>query len=322
MSYAGRATSTSPRVSETVTAAPLPAPPETVGELLRRSSTRLTESGSDTARLDSELLLGHVLHVDRATLLAGPEAGVGADAAREFDELVERRASGEPVSYIRGLKEFYGLVFAVDTRALIPRPETETLVDLALARISDMLTISPRSADHPLHVWDIGTGSGCIAVALAVQSRKRGYAPDIRIRATDASAAAVSLAVENAVFHGVADAIDFAVADLTDAPDKQPVELLLANLPYIPTATVPTLPVAASFEPTSALDGGPDGLDLIRQLISHLPQALVGGGVALLEIGADQSDAVVEAVEKLGEGWNSAVHEDLGARPRVVEITR
>ena len=111
-------------------------PSLTVGELLRDAATRLTQSGSDTARLDSEVLLGHVLHVDRATLLAGPEAGVGADAAREFEKLVERRATGEPVSYIRGLKEFYGLVFAVDPRALIPRPETETLVDLALARIA------------------------------------------------------------------------------------------------------------------------------------------------------------------------------------------
>src|SRR3954453_8657926 len=104
--------------------------PVPVGALLREATLKLARRGSDTARLDSEVLLGHVLRVDRATLLAGPEAGVGADSQREFGELVERRAKGEPVSYIRGLKEFYGLVFSVDPRALIPRPETETLVDL------------------------------------------------------------------------------------------------------------------------------------------------------------------------------------------------
>jgi len=130
------------------------------------------------------------------------------------------------------------------------------------------------------------------------------------------------LAVENAVVHGVADAIDFAVADLTDSPDSRPVDLLVANLPYIPTATVPTLPVAASYEPASALDGGPDGLDVIRRLISQLPHALNDGGVALLEIGADQPEAVEQAVGRLGEGWKSVVHQDLGGRPRVVQISR
>jgi len=139
-------------------------------QLLREAAARLAESGSETPRLDAEVLLGHVLRVDRATLLAGPEAGVGADAEREFGELVGRRASGEPVSYIRGLKEFYGLVFTVDRRALIPRPETETLVDLALARIATMLTSAPRPPDDPLKIWDVGAGSGTICVALAVES--------------------------------------------------------------------------------------------------------------------------------------------------------
>jgi release factor glutamine methyltransferase len=305
-----------------------------VGTLLRVAAERLAASGSDTPRLDAEVLLGHVLRVDRATLLAGPEARVGADAEREFEGFVERRANGEPVSYIRGLKEFYGLVFTVDERALIPRPETETLVDLALARITTMLTAAPRREDDPLRVWDVGTGSGAIIVALAVESRRRGYARDVRFRATDVSSEALSLAVENAVVHGVADAIDFARTDLTGQPERtaaadqgdegelEGVDLLLANLPYIPTAVVRTLPRAARFEPVGALDGGRDGLDLIRRLVGSLDHALRPSGLALLEIGAEQPEAVKDVVTAMDSDWMAHVHDDLAGRPRVVEIGR
>jgi release factor glutamine methyltransferase len=293
-----------------------------VGELLRDAAKRLTDSGSQTPRLDAEVLLGHVLRVDRATLLAGPEAGVGADAANEFTQLVERRATGEPVAYIRGLKEFYGRALTVDARALIPRPETETLVEIALARLSQLLTAAPRSADEPLVVWDVGTGSGAIAITVAAECRKRGYGRDVRLRATDVSAEALALAVENAVAHGVADVMDFATGELIESGDQASVDLVLANLPYIRTDEIPTLPVAASFEPRSALDGGPDGLAYIRRLVADLPRVLRQRGVALLEIGSDQGSAVVELVEGLGNKWESVVHEDLSGKARVVEITR
>ena len=296
--------------------------PGSVGELLRAAAQRLTESGSETPRLDAEVLLGHVLRVDRATLLAEPEAPVGADQQQRFAELIERRVTGEPVSYIRGLKEFYGLVFSVDPRALIPRPETETLVDLALARIATLLTCAPRDAGSPLRVWDVGTGSGAIAVTLAIESRRRGYAHDVWLLASDVSTDALGLAVENAVAHGVADMIEFLTADLTLGADVEAVDLLLANLPYIPTDVVPTLPAAAGFEPVQALDGGADGLQLIRALINQLPATLGPHGVSLMEIGSDQADAVVGLVAGLGLGWSSVVHLDLGGRPRVIEITR
>ncbi len=294
----------------------------TVGELLREAARQLTESGSETPRLDAEVLLGHVLRVDRATLLAGPEAGVGADAANEFAELVKRRATGEPVAYIRGLKEFYGLVLSVDPRALIPRPETETLVDLALARVAQLLTSAPRGDRSPLRIWDVGTGSGAIAIAVAVECRRRRYEGDVNLRATDASADAIALAVENAVAHGVADMIDFAVADLAVGHSQAAADLVLANLPYIPTDIVPTLPVAATFEPSSALDGGADGLDLITALIAQLPLTLTVHGIALLEIGANQADGITRRVTELGAGWSHAIHLDLADRPRVVEITK
>jgi len=290
--------------------------------LLRSGAARLAESGSETPRLDAELLLGHVLGVDRATLLGAPEAGVGSEQATVYASEVERSAGGEPVAYIRGFKEFFGLAMAVDRRALIPRPETERLVELALERLSEMLTAAPRDEGTPLRVWDVGTGSGAIAVALAVESRRRRYEHDLAITATDVSPEALSLAVENAVGHGVADMIQFAQADLTAGHEGDPVDLLLANLPYIPSDIVPGLPVAASFEPVSALDGGADGLDLIRRLMSDLPGVVAATGIALIEIGADQAEAAMAAADELLPGWRAMIRLDLAGRPRVVELAR
>jgi release factor glutamine methyltransferase len=294
-----------------------------VGELLRAAGQRLDAAGSESPRLDAELLLGHVLGVERATLLAEPESVVSPAQRASFDALIERRASGEPVAYVRGLKEFYGLALSVDERALIPRPETEALVELALGLIAARLTGAPRSTDaRPLLTWDVGTGSGAICIALAVECRRRGYGRDVAFRATDISADALALATENAVAHGVADAIEFAPADLADLPGADPADLLVANLPYVPSAVVPNLPVAASFEPRIALDGGPDGLALVRRLLAELPAVLATDGVALLEIGAEQAEAVREAAATALPGCSIAVHLDLAGRPRVVELAR
>jgi release factor glutamine methyltransferase len=301
----------------------------TVAKLLHSAGQQLAAAGSESPRLDAELLLGHVLGVGRATLLAEPEAAVSPDREALFEGLVLRRASGEPVSYIRGLKEFYGLALSVDKRALIPRPETETLVGRALDVIAARLTGAPRSTDaRPFLTWDVGTGSGAICVALAVECRRRGYGRDVAFRATDISADALALATENAVAHGIADAIAFAKADLTDLDDLAdvgtdfPADLLVANLPYIPSAVVPELPVAASYEPSIALDGGPDGLTPIRRLLPQLPAALTATGVALLEIGSDQADAVRLAVATILPGWSVEVFADLGGRPRGVALAR
>jgi len=282
----------------------------------------LSASGSESPRLDAELLLGHVLGASRQTLLAEPELPVHAGQIALFQALIERRAKGEPVSYIRGLKEFFGLALSVDERALIPRPETEALVELAVERVGTALTGAPRTKGaKPLLVWDVGTGSGAIVVALAVECRRRGYGRDVRFLATDISPDALALATENAVGHGVADSIEFALADLTDLPatDFQQADVLLANLPYIPSGVVPELPVAASFEPRVALDGGPDGLALIRRLIDALPRTLADGCSALLEIGSNQADAVAALAP---DGWTVAIHEDLSGLPRVGEFRR
>ncbi len=290
--------------------------------LLASATQRLRDSGSPSPRLDAELLLGYILRTDRAGLLAHPDTALGPGQIRQFEEGVERRATGEPVAYIRGIKEFYGFAFASDKRALIPRPETEVLVDIALARISGMLTSAPRPAGTPpLLIADVGTGSGAIALSLALECRRRGYESHVRLVAADLDDQALSLARENGVAHAVADMVEFSRADLVPPSDRQ-YDLIVANLPYIPSAAIPDLPVAASFEPAAALDGGPDGLAVIGRLLDVLPAELAPGRRALLEIGADQADRVAALATDRLPGWPLSIHSDLGGQPRVAELER
>jgi len=294
----------------------------TVEELLRGAIERLRAAGSESPRLDAELLLGHAIGADRTVLAAYPEALVGDGSAERFEADLARRELGEPVAYIRGFKEFYGQAFATDARALIPRPETERLVELAEAETIRRLAAAPRPAGTPaLRIVDVGTGAGTIAVALAVALRRRGAGAEVELLATDVSADALALAVENAVGHSVADRIEFAEADLL--PDGvRAFDLVLANLPYVPSGDVPRLPVAASFEPAVALDGGPDGLSLVGRLLERLPDALAPGGLSLLEIGSDQEDAVLALVARVLPGWPASVERDLAGAPRVARIAR
>lgn len=297
----------------------------TVRDVLEPAVVRLRASGSETARLDAELLLGHVLGMERTGLLAHPEAAVGDGPAERFAAFLERRVAGEPVAYIRGVKEFYGLALAVDGRALIPRPETETLVELALAHIREALTAAPRAAGAPPYrVLDVGTGGGAVVVALARTLGRAGYGEAVRFTASDRSPDALALAVENAVGHGLADLVDFRTGDLL-APAVAadgPFELIVANLPYVPSGEVARLPVAASFEPREALDGGPDGLEVVRRLLMALPGGLADPGSALLEIGGDQAEAALAAAAELLPGWPAAVHTDLSGAPRVLAVAR
>ena len=300
-------------------------PRPTVREALGSGTARLKASGSESARLDAELLLAHAVGIDRTGILAHPEAPLGQAQLATYEQGLERRGRGEPVAYIRGLKEFFGLSFGVDPRALIPRPETERLVELALERITEMATATARPVDTPrLRVIDVGTGSGAVIVAIAATLRRRRLAGEVEFAATDRSADALRLAVENAVAHGVADLIDFHVADLLDPAlvAAGRFELVVANLPYIPSGEVSRLPIAASFEPVGALDGGSDGMELIRRLISQLARGLAPGGSALIEIGAGQAEAVLGAVAAELPGWPTSVHQDLAGVPRVVRVDR
>jgi release factor glutamine methyltransferase len=296
-----------------------------VGDLLMEASLRLDASGSESARLDAELLLGHVLGIDRTALITHSDMVLTTGQQDRYDALLTRRVAGEPVAYIRGLKEFYGAVIAVDPRVLIPRPETETLVELALARISDDLTGALRDEDTDRYlVWDMGTGSGALPIAVALELRRRRYGDAVHFYLSDLSEDALAVATINAVSHGLADLFTFVQADLTDAVPgpRRRADLLLANLPYIPSSVVPDLPVATSFEPVEALDGGHDGLDVIRRLLPSLPDAIVPHGAALLEIGGDQADLMMEVAAELLPHWRCTVHPDLAGSPRVAQLER
>jgi release factor glutamine methyltransferase len=299
---------------------------DTIEILLREGVERLRASGSESARLDAEVLLGDAVGVGRTVILAHPDAPVGADAARRYRIGLDRRATGEPVAYIRGIKEFFGLAFSVDRRALIPRPETERLVELGEFEVRRRLPAAGGGATPVVRVADVGTGSGAVAIALAVDLRRRGALEAVALVALDASGDALDLARENAVGHAVGDAIVFERADLLSGVGgpggAAPFDVILANLPYVRHDAMAGLPIAASFEPVAALDGGVDGLEVIDRLLAQLPSALADEGVALLEIGADQEDALVSRVADLLPGWACRVERDLAGLPRVARVAR
>jgi release factor glutamine methyltransferase len=294
--------------------------------LVEAGTTRLRAAGSETPRLDAELLLAHAIGVDRTAVIAHGDAPVGPGAEATYDALVGRRETGEPVAYLRGLKEFHGIALTVDARALIPRPETELLVDTAIETVMAVLT---SGVDRPgaLRVVDVGTGSGAVAVALAVALRSRRVPPeDLELTAVDISPDALELARENAVAHGVGDRLRFVASDLLPAGARsEPVDIVLANLPYVRTAELDALigqRVSAAFEPRLALDGGPDGLTVIGQLLEQLSWGLARDGVALLEIGGDQGQSALALVGERLPGWLAETLPDLAGLPRVLRLQR
>jgi release factor glutamine methyltransferase len=300
----------------------------TVGELLSSAVERLRVAGSESARLDAEVLLASAIGTERTTLLAYPEVPVGPEVLERYEEALARRSRGEPVAYIRGIKEFFGLAFVVDKRALIPRPETERLVEMGLAAVMARLTAPGRRRDAgSVRVVDVGTGGGAIVISLASELRRRrvDLIKDVMLAATDASPDALDLARENAVGHAVGDSIEFIAADLLpgDLPGEgASIDVIVANLPYVRSGAIAGLPIAASFEPAQALDGGPDGLAVVRRLLALLPDALAADGVALLEIGADQGDDAPAAVKEVLPGWDAAIETDLAGHPRILRVAR
>jgi release factor glutamine methyltransferase len=294
----------------------------TTRTLLAGATERLRSEGLETPRLDAEVLLGHAVGADRTAILAHPEALVGDGPAAAFEAMVERRAAGEPVAYIRGLKEFHGIALATDQRALIPRPETELLVDLALAEVMGRLTGGARPAGAPpVRVIDVGTGSGAVAIAMAVELRRRRVPPDdVVIDAIDVSSDALDLARENAVAHGVGDRVRFLVADIAPPAGSAPWGVVAANLPYVRSAELASLGPPTSFEPPLALDGGATGLAVIERLFERLPAMLAPGGVALLEIGSDQADAVTALAADRLPGRRCTIAKDLSGSPRVASL--
>lgn len=272
----------------------------TVSEHLRRASMRLA-SVSPSARLDAELLLSHALRISRAALVARGQETPDAPAAQHFAQLLERRAQGEPVSYLLGTQGFWTLDLQVTPAVLIPRPETETLVEWALERLA------PAGAAPA--VLDLGTGSGCIALALASER------PRARVVATDRSPAALELARDNARRLGV-DTVEFRQGEwfgaLTGSGER--FDLVLSNPPYVAEGD-PHL-VDLRHEPRTALVAGPDGLDDLRRIVAQAAAWLVSGGWLLVEHGYDQGERVRGLFEAAGFGQVST-RRDLGGQERV-----
>ena len=287
--------------------------------LVIAAAARLRTGDSPSARLDAELLVAHAFGRDRTWLAAHPEAILETSAWERLSELVERRAVGEPIAYLRGFKEWLSLRLATDHRALIPRPETELLADAAIAEIAARLA----GEGAPLNAWEVATGSGAVAVALAQRFRTALSLGRLRLTASDLSPDALELAAENLSSHGVGHLVSLACGDLLDpAPPGTRFDLLVANLPYVDSAAVDAARGSLAWEPRLALDGGPDGLDVVRRLVADLPERLAQRGVALLEIGAGQAHRVRAMVSALDmAGVVSAIH-DLAGIERVLRIQR
>ena len=289
--------------------------------LLADATDALREARSPSARLDAELLVSHAFGRDRAWLHAHPEARLDAGDVARLREWVQRRATGEPIAYIRGFKEWLSLRIATDRRALIPRPETELLAEAAIDEIAARLVRD----EAQIAAWDVGTGSGAVAVALALRFRTALALGRLRLGATDVSPEALELASENLAAHRVAGLVSLGLGDLLDVtvlPAPQQPDVLVANMPYVPSADVAAGTGSLRFEPSLALDGGADGLDVVRRLLAELPFRLAPSGVMLLEIGQDQADAVLEAAEALPIPVRSGSLPDLAGIHRVVRIER
>jgi release factor glutamine methyltransferase len=318
-------------------------------DVVRWTTSRFEERGLPTPRLDAEILVGHALGVARVQLYVQFDRPLTPEELAAIRELVKRRQGGESVAYVIGKKEFWGLDFAVDARVLVPRPDTETLVDEALARVgrtprvrppkaadraadqaTDDVTGDPAAATPPSpdaapappeapakpapRVADVGTGSGAIAVTLAKER------PDATVFASDLSPDALAVARANAERHAVA--ITFLQGDL-EAPliAHAPFDLIVANLPYVRADELDGLPPEVRAEPALALDGGPDGLTLVRRLVAAAPALLAPGGALALEIGAGQAQETADLCAAAGL-VDVRVRRDLGAVERVVSAVK
>ncbi|KAA3644877.1 MAG: peptide chain release factor N(5)-glutamine methyltransferase [Chloroflexi bacterium] len=273
----------------------------------------------DSPTLDAQVLLADVMRQQRAWLLAHPEAELINKQEADWADKLKRLASGEPLPYIIGHWEFFGLDFKVTPDVLIPRPETELLVETALGWLKEY--------PGKRRIVDVGTGSGCIAVSLAVNVISSGrtsvrpytkayFSPEIV--AVDISEKALEVAQENAKAHKVDERIYFVQSDLLEAVEG-PYDLICGNLPYIPSSKLPALEVY-KHEPKLALDGGAEGLDLIERLLKDAGRVLNAGGLMLLEIEDGQRESALGLAEEVFSGAQSEVLADLAGKPRLLRI--
>jgi len=288
-----------------------------LGDILEKAIHRLAAAGCDTPRLDAEVLLAHSLGRERTWLYLHFSDPLDENQANKIEALLRRREQREPVAYIVGHKEFFGLEFEVNPHVLIPRPETELLVETALEIYDLRFTIydfNTTSDSSQFTIADIGTGSGCIAVSLAK------HLPSVSIFALETSPAALSLARRNAEKHEVADSITFLSGDLL-AGLTEPVDLIVSNPPYVSRAELAAaMPEVSRYEPHLALDGGEDGLDVIRLLLPQAREKLKPGGSLLVEIGSTQGPAVRQLAQFHFPGAAVEVRKDLAGLDRLLVV--
>lgn len=277
----------------------------TIAKVLAWATEDFRGRNIESARLDAELLLSEALRLDRIRLIVESQRPLSPDELGSFRELIKRRRLGEPIAYILGRREFFGLSFKVDRRVLIPRPDTEALVEVALERTRARYMFG--------NALDLCTGSGCVAVSFAKQR------PTWRVTATDVSEPALGLALENAQRLGAVFGMRFLAGDLfAPIPASERFDLITANPPYIPEADVAKLDAGIrDFEPKVALSAGADGLDVIRRIVAEGVSRLVPGGVLALEVQYDQAPRVRELFARAGL-VELATRRDLGGHERVV----
>lgn len=294
---------------------------DSIKMLLESATRRLAGAGCDTPRLDAEVLLAHTLGRDRTWLYAHlPEPLSQADRA-SFARLLDRRAEREPVAYLTGHKEFFALDFRVNRHVLIPRPETELLVETAIRLVNENRGTtdgaSPGGADQAgVTIADVGTGSGCIAIALAK------HLTGVAVVAIDRSVEVLELARQNAARHEVTDRVSFLSGHLLQ-PLSQPVDLIVSNPPYVSRTELADSALALEvgrFEPRLALDGGQDGLDIIRQLLAQAQERIKPGGSILIEIGAAQGRAVTRFAQTHFPRAGVRIEKDLAGLDRLLLI--
>lgn len=277
--------------------------------VIQDTHQKLESAGIPDARLEAEVMVMNVLRMPRQAIFAEQEREVSEQQQVALDELLKRRYTREPLAYILGQREFYGINVVLTPAVLIPRPESEGLVEHALF----MAMMGMESTD--LTIADVGTGSGAIAINLAM------HLPMGRIFAVDISDSVLDVAAYNIRAHGVGDRVSLAIGDLLDAV-PEPLDLIVANLPYIPTDRISTLQPEVQKEPVLALDGGADGLDLIRRLLAQAENKLKSHGIILLEMDPDQVPVVAElALQHFPKG-STDVEQDLAGMDRILVIHR
>jgi release factor glutamine methyltransferase len=281
----------------------------TVGQLLAETERRLSAAGIDDARLEAELVWMTALDLDRTHLFASLRSPVQHMALRQAEGLVARRMRHEPAAYIMGHREFYGLDFLVAPGVLVPRPDTETVVDEALR------LLGRRSPDSgPPVIADVGTGSGAIAVSLAVRL------PSAVVYGTDISDRALELASSNAQRHGVAGRVRLLKGDLL-SPVDQPLDLVAANMPYVMSSEIPTLePEIRLHEPREALDGGGDGLEVIGRLLATARPHLKSNAALVLELDPRQVQRATQLARAAFPVATITTAKDFTHRPRVLTV--